>query len=211
MDTTYEGMTQELKKIRPQLLAFILLANDDPEALDIERLEALNERGQFLCDVLDEVDAQLSSQPAAAQKSEGDTLDLMNKVASHLCGRDVTVMQAQPIISRHALGETWHDGQAVKIALAPSVFCDAESLLTIFLHEVAHAKLHTDHNGIKDGDAAKMEAEAMRQQRYWQHYASTHTQRGIEAGGINQIANDFRLQLFTLLDSEEAARKTIMD
>ena len=143
-----------------------------------------------------------------------DTLKLLNVTARHLSGRNVTVKIQEPA-HRKAIAETWAEGGAVNIAISPRAVADGNLYLDAFLHEVGHAKLHVMSNGEmmsnEEPEAAwKLESEATRQAAYWKHYANTYSYKGANAGGVNPSANYFRLKLLTLLNSQEAAERSIL-
>lgn len=219
----------ELRKIRTTLEAFTNLSKDlatDFTDSEIQYIEEVIKRGDAVFDIIQAINATLESftteqarhslpdielsQPPA-QKS--DTLLLMNYVARHLSGRDVEVRIEQPRNNYPGMC-VWgpYDSEhAIKLQISPRAVAEGERYLDIFLHEVAHAKLHTGPGQDID-QAEKIEREAMRQTAAWKHYAQSHSapmEYMPDVGGNNPAANYFRLQLLTLLGSQEAAELTI--
>lgn len=158
-----------------------------------------------------------------------NTIELLNETAKHLSGYDVIVTIQEPATAGR-LGECWLEAMdaACKsnptrhIAISPRAVELADQYLDVFLHEVAHAKLHMTDIRVEgktkkyrdwieyinsDPNAAwKAEGQAERLARRWKHYAESHSESFRympDVGGRNAAANYFRLQLFTLLNSQE--------
>lgn len=70
------------------------------------------------------------------------TIDLMQKAARTLTGENVVIRFERPDYKR-ADGMTWRDmSGAVRVDVSPELKAYPAHLLDVFLHELAHAKLH---------------------------------------------------------------------
>lgn len=202
----------ELKTIRPQMEAFVILADDESIEFsedEFSHWQALTQRVGELADILEAIEtavfdmrgtppAERVDVQALAGKS---TLELMNAAARHLAGRDVIVTIQEP--RPGAIGETFYDDAALKIAISPRAVADGDRYLNVLLHEIAHAKLHMAADC--SAPAWKMEEEAKQQADYWTHYAKKNLNPMQYAGEGTPAARQFRAKLITLIASQEAA------
>jgi hypothetical protein len=211
------GYIEELKPIRQELKGIVLLSEDEQDALSDEQweqIEATIKRGEVIADTLDAIEYAIVGEQAArarvhyqeigldpAEAAQKSTLELLNATARHLAGRDVAVLIQEP--RPGAIGETFYDGDALKIAISPRAVFDGDDYLRVFLHEVAHAKLHMTADC--DKPTWKMEEDADQQANYWTAYARTHLDPTRYAGEGSGVTRQFRAKLITLLGSLEAA------
>jgi hypothetical protein len=215
---TRDDYVNELNKLKPVLQSIVLLGEDELMDLDdyeLDRIKNTVWRAGEIKNVIAAIDftqqafrteqarhsliPDVDLRQGLAQKS---TLDLLNLAARHLSGRGVVVVIQEPE-SAASIGETFYEGDALKIAVSPRAVFDGDRYLTVFLHEVAHAKLHMGADC--DKPAWKMEEEAKQQAQYWTHYARTHADPTRYAGEGSPAARQFRSKLITLLGSHEAA------
>jgi hypothetical protein len=190
--TQTEGYMQRVLEIGA-LLEELKKAIEATAPQDTELMQSMD-RAAAQLDAIPDVDMQ-----DIAQKS---TLELLNLTAQHLAGRAVTVCIQEPQNGR-AVGETFYDGDALKIAVSPRAVFDGDRYLRVFLHEVAHAKLHMSADCNTPG--WKMEDEAQQQAQYWTAYARKNLNPMLYVGEGAPAARVFRSRLITLLGSREAA------
>jgi hypothetical protein len=142
------------------------------------------------------------------------TLELMNDVARHLTGKDVEVNIREPV-TRGANGETWIDWRLphpVQIAISQRAAADGEKYLNVFLHEVAHARLHTarmDASGPVEAlhdDAGVLEIEARALAAKWKRYADFHFSE-YEVMAWNEATAILQKKLLALLSTEKPAKR----
>lgn len=144
--------------------------------------------------------------------------DLFSRVASHLAGRQATVRLRPPAVS-HAMGQVYRTvSDAAVIDVNPNI-CGDDTILFVFLHEVAHVKndlgwmpknaAHARPSGSvtvppgarktwSDGRPEK-DADAMAER--WKAYADKNY-RGYERSGYTPLV----WKLLALLDYSEVQR-----
>jgi hypothetical protein len=211
---TRDGYINELKGYRAQAKAIDTLGIDGMMELtdqELDKVEAMLDRAGQVADILEAVDhATHSFQTEHARHNfpggdgvlflaQKSTLELLNATARRLSGREVSVVIEQPRNDYPGLC-TWQEDGAIKLQISPSASYD----LDVFLHEVAHAKLHTDFERSR-ANAWKMEQDAKQQAQYWTAYATKHEDPTRYAGEGSGPVRQFRSKLITLLLSEEAA------
>lgn len=200
---TKSDMQKELNKILLQIQGNLLVYNegniDTLTKEEADRWEKLNSRAEFLFDVLEEVDNELSKIHAndPARKS---TLELLQMVGNHLSGKSINVSVSEAS-QPNRLGETWHDGTRVNILIDPRASSEAEKYLDVFLHEVAHAKKHFTDYGMKAEEfGGQFESEARGEAAKWRRFADWHAGEYPYTGAVNPAADYMRARLLALLN-----------
>ena len=126
------------------------------------------------------------------------TFELMQEAAQVLTGKRVVIRFERPDLQR-ADGMTWRDNSGnIRIDLAPKLKDNPARLFDVFLHELAHAKLHgagykkqsqpkpaSIAHGVEDATVravmAEQETQANKQAGEWMNYARATWQNCIEA------------------------------
>jgi hypothetical protein len=220
--TTREDYATEMKRHATILQAFVLLPDDEIYDLPDEtfdHIETVVERADAVLQILDAIDSAVQQHYAEQTRlsfggvvdmealASKSALELLNLAARHLSGQAVNVVIEQPYRKDFEGLCTWNAPgakSAVTIRIAPDKVFNGDEYLEVFLHEVAHAKLHTDYER-SQANAWKMERDAKQQADYWTLYAKTHADPNRYAGEGVPAARQFRSKLITLIASQEAA------
>jgi hypothetical protein len=220
--TTREDYEIEMKRHAIVLQGFVSLPEDEIYELPDEtfdHIEMVADRAEAVSQILDAIDAAVAQYETEqtrhdlipgvgmSELAQKSTLELLNLAARHLSARDVAVVIEQPYRKDFEGLCTWNAPgakSAVTIRIAPDKVFYGDEYLGVFLHEVAHARLHTDYER-SQANAWKMERDAKQQADYWTLYARTHANPNRYAGEGAPAARQFRSKLITLIASQEAA------